>query len=79
VDDASKLSEDAESREIDVVDPADLEDIEWADGDALGLAFAPRTIHDGRELARRRFAIGVLGHERCDAPARRDVSSKRQR
>jgi hypothetical protein len=79
VDDASKLPEGAESREIDVVDAADLEDVERADRDALGLAFASRAIHDGRELARSGFAIGVEGHERCDAPGPRDVSGKQQR
>jgi hypothetical protein len=51
VRDALELAEHAELREVGVAHAADLEHVEWADLDALGLPLALCPIDDRRELS----------------------------
>src|SRR5579864_1401654 len=64
VGEALELPEHAEPAEVGVVDPPDVEDIDRADLDALGLALALGAIDDGGELSGVRTAVGGAGGSR---------------
>jgi hypothetical protein len=74
---ALQLAEHTELGEVGVVDPPNLEDVEWTHLDAIGLPLALGAVDNGREFARIRPTLGGRTHGGLDDRTKASVPPPR--